>query len=147
VIDFVKNYSLKQYNEIQSQHYFSWQVTILVHLTFHIDPQWDETNMSSMIVIDYHFYMNDDKADDNLFIQHYFKLHWDSKALYYLFNVLFFWMAVLCNSCAKTLFCFVAHYPSLTRSEELPMGCSMQWNHYGSGHGKGHYDGARAHVK
>ncbi len=27
------------------------------------------------------------------------------------------------------------------------MGCSMQWNHFGSCHGKGHQDGAGVHVK
>ncbi len=38
VIDFVDNYYFKQRNEIQFQHWLSWQVTILVHLTFRTNP-------------------------------------------------------------------------------------------------------------
>ena len=38
VIDFAKNYSFKWQNEVQSQHWFSFQVTILVHITFRIHP-------------------------------------------------------------------------------------------------------------
>ena len=34
VIDFVENYSFKVYNEIQSMHWWSNQVTILVHITY-----------------------------------------------------------------------------------------------------------------
>ena len=48
--------------------------------------------------------------------------------------------------CAKNLY-FVAKYPSLTRTSDLPLGCTMQWNWFGSGHGKGRWDGAGVHVK
>jgi hypothetical protein len=48
--------------------------------------------------------------------------------------------------CARSFF-FVVRYPSLTRNEELPMVCAMQWNYFGFGHGKGRWDGARPHVK
>jgi hypothetical protein len=29
----------------------------------------------------------------------------------------------------------------------LPQGCVMGWNYFGTGHGKGQWDGAIAHVK
>jgi hypothetical protein len=59
---------------------------------------------------------------------------------------------IFSNNCASQFksarsFFFVAHYPSLTKSEELPLGCAMQWNHFGLGHGKGHWNGAKTHVK
>ena len=41
VIDFAENYSFKWQNEVQSQHWFSFQVTILVHITFRIHLGWN----------------------------------------------------------------------------------------------------------
>ena len=38
-------------------------------------------------------------------------------------------------------FCFVARYPGLAN------GCTMNWNFFGTGHGKGEWDGAGAVVK
>jgi len=32
-------------------------------------------------------------------------------------------------------FFLVARYPLLTRKDDLPLGCAMQWNHFGFGHG------------
>lgn len=37
--------------------------------------------------------------------------------------------------------------PGLTTSEKLPNGCEMDWNYWGTGHGKGPHDGAGACVK
>ncbi len=50
IIDFASNYSFKEQNEIQSSHWFNWQETILVHMTFHIDPNWNEMDTSSKIL-------------------------------------------------------------------------------------------------
>jgi hypothetical protein len=61
VIDFVENYSFKEQNEIQSQHWFNWEVTILLHLTFRIDLDWNEMDTSSKILTEYHFYISDHK--------------------------------------------------------------------------------------
>jgi hypothetical protein len=41
----------------------------------------------------------------------------------------------------------VAHYPSLTKCDELLIGTCMQWNYFGSGHGKGRWYGARVSIK
>ncbi len=38
------------------------------------DENWDG-NPNTRIVTEYHFYINDDKVHDNLFLQHYFGLH------------------------------------------------------------------------
>lgn len=37
-IDFSKNYSFEMQNKIQSMHWHSFQVTILVLITFRVDP-------------------------------------------------------------------------------------------------------------
>jgi hypothetical protein len=75
MIDFAKNYSFKEQNEIQSQHWYNWQVTILVHLTFRINPNWDGIDLSCKILTEYHFYVSDDETYDNIFIQHCFIFH------------------------------------------------------------------------
>jgi hypothetical protein len=48
--------------------------------------------------------------------------------------------------CGRFLF-YVARYPSLTNSEELPFRTCMEWNHFGSGHYKGRWDGVGAFIK
>lgn len=121
-----------------------------MHLTFRIDSSWGEVDTSSRILTEYHFYVNDDETHDNLFVQHCFKLHWEFLGVQgHLVPIEHIVFSNGCTSqlkCAKVLF-FVVRYPSLTKSEDLPMGCFMQWNHFGSGHGKGHWDGVGVHVK
>jgi len=58
VINFIENYSFKEKNEIQNQHWYSWQVTILVYLTFRIKPNWDGIDLSYGILTKYHFYVS-----------------------------------------------------------------------------------------
>lgn len=150
VVDFAENYAFKWQNEVQSQHWFSFQVSILVHITFRIHHEWDGLDPENKILTEYHFYISDDKSHDNNFVQYCFGLHRDFlKEQGFLFPVEHIVFSDGCASqfkCAKSLY-FVARYPSLTISEELPLGCVMQWNHFGTGHGKGQWDGAGAHVK
>lgn len=150
VIDFAENYSFKWQNEVQSQHWFNFQVTILVHITFRINPLWDNVDPEAKFLTEYHFYISGDKSHDNHFVQFCFGLHKDYLDQQgYPFPVEHIVFLDGCASqfkCAKSLF-FVARYPSLTQSEDLPLGCAMQWNHFGTGHGKGRWDGAGAHVK
>ena len=68
VIDFAENYSFKEQNEIQSMHWYSLQVTILVHITYVRD---ESENVLKFI----HFYISDDKEHDTLFVQHCLQLH------------------------------------------------------------------------
>ncbi len=73
-MDYTENYSFQWQNEMQSQHWSNFQVTILVHLIFRIQMHWDG-NLDSRIVTEYHFYISDDKQLDNMFTQHCFNLH------------------------------------------------------------------------
>ena len=150
VIDFVENYSFKDQNEVQSQHWFSFQVSILVHIIFRLDPSWDGIDPNTKLLTKYHFYISDDKTHDNAFVQHCFRLHWDflvEQAFPLpLEHIVFSDGCATQFKCAKSLF-FVARYPSLTRNIDMPVGCQMKWNHSGIGHGKGCWDGVGATVK
>ena len=150
VIDFAENYSFKWKNEVQSQHWFSFQVTILVHITFRIHPEWDGVDSQTMLLTEYHFYISDDKSHDNQFVQHCFSLHQDFLIQQgFPLPVEYIVFSDGCTAqfkCAKNLY-FMARYLSLTHTNDLPLGCTMQWNWFGSGHGKGRWDGAGAHVK
>ena len=66
--DFVENYSFTPQNKIQSMHWWSTQVTILVHITY-------VRNAVDGVERTLHFYILDDKQHDTLFVQHYFLLH------------------------------------------------------------------------
>ena len=150
VVDFAENYSFKWQNEVQSQHWFSFQVTIFVHITFCIHPHWDGVDPQTRLLTEYHFYISDDKSHDNQFVQHCFSLHQDfliqQGSPFLAEHIVFSDGCATQFKCAKNLY-FMARYPSLTCSNDLPSGCTMQWNWFGSGHGKGRWDGAGAHVK
>jgi hypothetical protein len=60
-VDFAENYSFMEHNEIQTQHWHNFQITILVHLTWRINPTFrvrDDEN--TRVITDYHFYILDD---------------------------------------------------------------------------------------
>jgi hypothetical protein len=59
-------------------HWYSYQVTILVHITWVRKPNPDPTDESSKTVMKYHFYISDDKKHDSYFVQHCLMLHWKS---------------------------------------------------------------------
>ena len=126
VLNFVENYSFKEQNEIQSQHWFSFQVTILVHITFSLNPNWDSINLASRILIEYHFYISDDKTHDNLFVQHCFSLYWNFLSVQgfplSFEHIIFSDGCATQFKCAKSLF-YVARYPSITRIKEMLLGC------------------------
>ncbi len=54
VVDCAENYFFQWQNEIQSQHWFSFWITILVHLSFRIREHQDG-NLDTKIVTKYHF--------------------------------------------------------------------------------------------
>jgi len=78
----------------------------------------------------YHFYMCDDKVHDNLFLQYGFGLHKQRyKNLNHPLPIRHIVFSNGCSSqCGRTLF-YVAHYLSLTKCDELPLGICVQWNH------------------
>jgi hypothetical protein len=41
VVDFAKIYSFEIHNEVQSTHWHNYQISIMVHITFHHNPTLD----------------------------------------------------------------------------------------------------------
>jgi hypothetical protein len=75
-IDFIENYSMKVQNEVQSMHWHSSQVTILVHITYFRNPEYNaEDSESKEILKEVHYYVSDEKEHDSIFVQHAFRLH------------------------------------------------------------------------
>ncbi|KAG0631145.1 hypothetical protein M758_1G230800 [Ceratodon purpureus] len=150
LIDFAENYSYKGQSEIQSQHWFSFQCTILVHITYRInDSHNPEDPQSKRLSTEYHYYISDDRVHDSLFVQHCLMLHWSALVAA---GKIPSRHIVWSDGCASQFkgakaFFFVAKYPSLTVSDNLPTGCKLDWNYWGTGHGKGPHDGAGACVK
>ena len=66
VVDFAKNYSFKQQNEIQSMHWHTDQCTVLVHISY------CRGNKDDSIIKEMHFYISDDRLHHTLFVQHCF---------------------------------------------------------------------------
>lgn len=135
VIDFAENYSFKEQNEIQSMHWYSSQVTILVHITYF-------RKVSNEVQKVMHFYISDDKNHDTLFVQHCLLLHVGWLKQQNLFpNKHWVWSDGAASQFkAKRPFYFVARYFQMT-------GVEMMWNFFASGHGKGEHDGAGAVIK
>jgi hypothetical protein len=54
MVDFAKNYSFQVQNEVQNMHWHSYQINILVHITFQSNPNFDvhvEDSKSLMNII------------------------------------------------------------------------------------------------
>ncbi len=65
-IDFVDNYFFKHPNEIQEQHWFNFQLSILVHITYQVKPAWDPLDQDSLwLITEYHYYISNDHKHDN----------------------------------------------------------------------------------
>jgi hypothetical protein len=58
-------------------HWHFFQVIILVHITFWVDPTSGQRNDEKKIIKETHFYVSDDKEHDTLFMQHCLLMHWD----------------------------------------------------------------------
>jgi hypothetical protein len=54
-IDFFENYAMKVQNEIQDMHWFSFQITIFVHISYCHNPNYDPTIDKTIILkeVDY----------------------------------------------------------------------------------------------
>jgi hypothetical protein len=82
LIDFAENYSYKGQNEVQSQHWYNFQLSILVHITYTVNPFYDAREKDSKrLSITYYYYVSDDRKHYSLFVQHYLTLHWNSMVL------------------------------------------------------------------
>lgn len=132
-IDFAENYTFAIQNEVQSMHWFSTSITILVHITFFRAPTTPEGEDGGMVKHT-HYYISDDKKHDSLFVQHCLLLHWKwlVDAGFRLHEHWVFSDGCVSQFQGSGAMYFVARYPGLT-------GCQMRWNFFGIGHGNGTY--------
>jgi hypothetical protein len=63
-------------NEIRDMHWYSFQITILVHITYRINHGYDPIHLESKILKKVHYYILDEKEHDTLFVQYAFVLNW-----------------------------------------------------------------------
>jgi hypothetical protein len=143
VIDYAQNYSFEVQNEVQSMHWHSYQISILVHISWVRNPHHDPDDDSTKNIMKYHFYISDDKKHDSYFIQHCLSLNWDSVVGGgFIPRKHWIWS----DGCAgqfksRIPWYFVSRYPEITG------GCSCMWSFFGSSHRKGPHDGAGAVLK
>lgn len=143
VIDFAENYSFEVQNEVQSMHWHNYQVSILVHISWVRNAHPDPEDESTRNIMQYHFYISDDRKHDSYFVQHCLQMHWDS-IVEGGFTPKNHW--IWSDGCAgqfksRIPWYFVSRYPEITN------GCVCVWSFFGSGHGKGPHDGAGAVLK
>jgi hypothetical protein len=60
---------------MQSIHWHSYQVTILVHITWLRNLNFGLHDETSNVIMKYHFYTSNDKSHDSYFVQHSLLLH------------------------------------------------------------------------
>jgi hypothetical protein len=132
-LDFAENYTFQVQDEVQSEYYRSVSFTFLVHITNRVVI--DTNTNESTVLKETYFYVSDDKRHDNFFVQHCLLLYWTWLQE---MGVTLKHYIVFSDGCKVQFkgcngFYFVGRYPALTK------GCSMQWNFFGTGHGKGGY--------
>jgi hypothetical protein len=124
-------------------HWYSYQISILVHICFHHNLEYDPYDEETRILTKYHFYVFDDRKHDSEFVQHCFKLHWQHMVEQrYALKWHFVWLDGYVPWFKSTKpWYFMSRYPSVTS------GCKMMWSFFGNGHGKGPHDGVGAIIK
>ena len=143
VIDYVENYSFEVQNKVQSMHWHSYQISILVHITYVRNPNLDVDDESTRNITTYHFYISDDMKYDSYFVQHCLLLHWKS-VVQGSFTSKHHW--IWSDGCANQFKSRVPWY-FVARYLEITSGCSCMWSFFGTCHGKGPYDRAGAVLK
>jgi hypothetical protein len=76
-IDFSKLFGMKVHNEIQEMHWFSFQIIVLVHITYLHNLDYDLVIQNFKIPKEVHYYASNEMDHDTLSVQHAFKLHWE----------------------------------------------------------------------
>jgi hypothetical protein len=62
---------------MQSQHWYNFQLTILVHIMYSMNPHYDAMDKESKrLITTYYYYISDDKKHDSLFVQQCLRHHW-----------------------------------------------------------------------
>lgn len=128
VVDFVENYKFEVQSEVQSMHWFSYQVSIMVHICFRHNLEADSYDEDTWLLTEYHFYVTDDPMHNSEMVQYCFKLHWDYMVKEkYAPKRHFVWS----DGCAAQFksskhWYFVSKYPNTTG------GCKMLWSFFGT---------------
>jgi len=148
-VDFSENYSMKVQNEIQSMYWHTEQVSILVHITFRINPDWTPCTGEPYLLKEVYYYVSNDKQHDSLYVQHAFMLNWNHMRDDGFQPTNHVVWSDGCSGQFKSAcaWYFVNKFPNLTMSEQLPEGCQMCWNYFAFGHGKREVDGPGALLK
>jgi len=73
-IKLFENYVFMVQNEIQDMHWFSFHITIMVHITYRRNKDFDLIEHESKILKDIHYYISNENEHDTFFVQHVFKL-------------------------------------------------------------------------
>ena len=143
IVDFVENYSVDIQNEVQSMHWHSYQISILVHITWVRNQTADPNDKSTRNIMTYHFYISDDPYHDSYFEQHCLLLHWQHVVSTGFEPKIHFIYSDGCSSQfkSKVPWAFASRYPILCND------CICQWNFFGPSHGKGPHDGVGAVLK
>jgi len=124
-IDFFENYTMKIQNDIQNMHWHNFQISILVHITYHRNPEYDILDSCSLPFLkEVHYYVSNDKHHDSLFVQHAFMLHWEFLQTIGCFPSQHMVWRDGCSRQFKSVrvWYFVSCYPSLTTCFVLPIG-------------------------
>ncbi len=115
-------------HEVQSMHWYSFQIIILIHIAFHHNPN---TNNVRSMLREYHFYINDDWRHDFGFVQHAFLLHWRHLTNNIGFTPKAHWVwsdGGTSQFKSTKPWYFVSQYPQMIG------GCSMLWSFFGFSH-------------
>jgi hypothetical protein len=67
-IDFSENYIMKVQDEIQSMHWRTSQISILVMITYRVNPEFDSHFHESRLLKDVYYYVSDDTRHDTLYV-------------------------------------------------------------------------------
>ena len=136
VMDFAENYTLQPLTEIQSEHWNNEQISILVHVTMmRVDGILDKS---------VHFYISDVRKHDSYFVQAALKKHhqWLMENGHKHLKIHVVWS----DGCAAQFKSARAFYLNIARYYQTYR-IRVQWNFFGSGHGKGEHDGQGAIEK
>ncbi len=60
-IDFLENYAMKVQNEIQDMHWFSFQIIVLVHITYRHILEYDLAIDESRILKEVHYCISNER--------------------------------------------------------------------------------------
>ncbi len=130
-------------------HWHNFRVTILVHITYRQNFDFDPATPKSRLLKEMHYYVSNDSNHDTLFVQHAFLLHWNflqSRGFRPSRHVMWFDGCFGQFKSARAWY-FVFHYFNVTSNQLHMVWCQMLQNFFAIGHGKGEVDGIGVLLK